>query len=140
MTIRWIGRTPTLAAILAGVSCILPGCATSRYDQLRAESGRVEQKLRDEQARTLNLPENDMIRRQKLEHLTQLKYTLSAANVGLGTVRHGLPEDQRDLGYDVMEEVYSTIEWNIPLGANEPQKQLPPQFSNGFLNLGAGPK
>lgn len=129
-------RRRAFLAALGVLATLLAGCATSRYDQLRSRSEKVEKKLMAEQALAVSLPQGDIVRSQRMDHLTQLKYTLSAANVGLGTVRHALPEEQRDLGYDVMEEVYSTIEWNIPLGTNEPQKPLPTEFSNGVLNLG----
>lgn len=128
-------RRPLLTAfILLGIASQLLGCAVSRHDQLKSMSGRVEKSLRAEQSRVIALTD-DPTRGARLDHLSQLKYTLSAANVGLGAVPYAIDEAQRPMAYDVLEEVYSTIDWNIPLGPNDPKRALPQQFSSGTLQL-----
>ncbi len=114
----------------------LAGCATSRYDQLLSKAGRVESDLKKEQKKVLALEASDPARASKLDHLTSLRAQLSAANVGLSTVRHALPDDKKDIGYDVLDQVYDTIDWNIPLGPNDKGlKAMPRSFSSGVLRL-----
>ncbi len=120
------------ALVLAGLM-VLGGCAASRVDQLHRKADRVEASLKGEQRRVLALTSAD--RAQRLDHLNSLRTTLSAANVGLGAVPHLVEPDKRDVAYDVLEEVYDTIEWNIPLGPGDPQRPLPSRFSNGVLKL-----
>ncbi len=115
---------------------MLGGCSVSRYDQLRARSGEVGAELKTEQARALSLAD-DASRQQRLDHLTSLHYTHSAADVALGTVRRVIPADQRDLAYDVLDEVYDTIEWNIPLGPGEAKRPMPAGFAGNALRLNA---
>lgn len=121
-----------LSATLAGLM-LLGGCAASRVDQLHRKADRVEASLKGEQRRILSLDTAD--RAQRLDHLSSLRATLSAANVGLGAVPHLVEPSQRDVAYDVLEEVYDTIEWNIPLGPGDRQRPLPSRFSNGVLKL-----
>lgn len=129
MTLRLLA----LLALLASVP--LAGCAAkSRAEQLRDTSERVERKLnveRDRAARLTAQPE----RRSRLDHLTQLRMTLSAANITLATVPHLIDPPQQPLAYDVLDEVYSTIEWNIPLGPDVPNRPLPDAFRGNELNL-----
>ncbi len=120
------------AILLGALLLISTGCATSRLDQLRSKSDRVETSLKIEQTKVLSL--NEPVRQQRLTHLSTLRGTLSAANVGLGASRY-LPDEDRELAYDVLDEVYGTIDWNIPLGSGQPLKPLPSQFSNGVLKL-----
>ncbi len=118
--------------LLAAVLLITSGCATTRLDQLRNKADRVETALKAEQSKVLS--QSDRERQQRLTHLSTLRGTLSAANVGLGAARY-LPEEDRELAYDVLDEVYGTIDWNIPLGSGQPLRPLPSQFSNGVLKL-----
>ena len=110
----------------------LPACA-SRYDQLRAKSDRVESALVAERTKVSAADASD--RSARLSHLSELRTTLSAANVGLGATRY-IPKEQRDVAYDILEEVYGTIEWNIPQGPSDKKKSLPSSFSpDGTLRL-----
>lgn len=126
--VHMIRRTPlALAATL-----LLTGCA-SRYDQLRAKSGRVEAALVAERTKVSAAAPSDSSAR--LSHLSDLRATLSAANVGLGATRY-IPTEQREVAYDILDEVYGTIEWNIPLGPGDKKKPLPSNFSpDGTLRL-----
>jgi hypothetical protein len=132
------GRRLVTVFMALGVVSQLVGCAVSRYDELKSMSGRVEKSLRSEQRRVVGLAD-DPSRGARLDHLSQLKYTLSAANVGLGAIPYAIEEAQRPIAYDVIEEVYSTIEWNIPLGPTDAKKPLPRQFSTGTLKLDNAP-
>jgi hypothetical protein len=122
-----------LLIALAGL--LSASCATSRLAQLEKTARGVESHLIKERGRVLAMPAGDATRPVRLDHLTQLRATLSAANIGLGTVPYLLEEAQRPMAYDVLEEVYATIDWNIPLGPDQPKKQLPAQFMGNTLNL-----
>lgn len=125
-------RTITAAATLITV-LMLTGCATSRIDQLHRKADKVESNLKAEQKRVLAMNAADQSAR--LDHLTGLRATLSAANVGLGAVPHLVDVSQRDVAYDVIEEVYDTIDWNIPMGPSDAKRALPAQFQSGVLRL-----
>jgi len=113
---------------------LLASCAT-RYDELRSESARVETALTKEQALVLNTDKSPADRQQRLDYLSQLRTTLSAANIGLSTIKYVVPADKQPVAYDVLQEVYGTIKWNIPLGPSDTKKQLPPLFKNNQLNI-----
>lgn len=118
--------------VLLGVA--LAGCATGRLAKLERKSERVASQLKAEQRRVV--ASGDANRQARLDHLTQLRATLSAANVGRGIVPHAIPPEQRGVAYDVLEEVYDTIEWNIPLGPGDANlRALPSQFQGGVLKL-----
>ena len=123
--------------VLACAALLGAGCATSHVDQLHSRAERIETSLRREQAKVLEGRYPAESRQQRLDHLTELRASLSAANVGLGAVRF-LPEQDREAGYDVLDEVYGTIEWNIPLSPSETPRSLPPQFTGGQLRLQEG--
>jgi hypothetical protein len=123
-------RSTTL--ILLALTVTLTGCA-SRYDQLRTKSGRVESALVAERTKVSAADAAD--RSARLSHLSDLRATLSAANVGLGATRY-IPKEQREVAYDILDEVYGTIEWNIPLGPADKKKSLPSSFApDGTLRL-----
>lgn len=113
---------------------LLGGCALSRYDQLQRKSDKVESALKSEQKRVLNLSA-DPSRQARLDHLSDLRLTLSATDIGLSTVKYAIPADEQTLAYDVIEQVYDTIDWNIPLGPEQAKRPMPAQFTNGRLNL-----
>lgn len=113
----------------------LSACASSREMMLRRKADRVETQLKGEQKRVLSLPSEDGSRPARLSHLDELRTTLSAANVALGTVSDYVPKPYRGTAYDVLDEVYGTIEWNIPLGPTDMRKPLPRQFQGGVLKL-----
>lgn len=119
---------------LCVATAVLPGCAVSRYAQLQKKSDKVESSLKSEQKRVLSL-NTDPTRQSRLDHLSDLRLSLSAADIGLSTVKYAVPAEEQDLAYDVIEQVYDTIDWNIPLGPAESKRPMPTQFSNGRLNL-----
>lgn len=124
----------TLAVVL--LVGTLAACSTGRLAKLERKADRIEASLRAEQKRVLSMGPGEPGRAARMDYLSQLRGTLSAANVALGTVPYVIEEPQRPIAYDVIEEVYSTIEWNIPLGPNDPaKKQLPSQFSGNALRL-----
>lgn len=130
-------RGALIAVSVAVVAAmLLGGCAASRYDQLRARSREVGQLLATEQRAALSETAGAP-RQQRLDHLTGLHYTQSAADIALGSVRHVVPDEQHDLAYDVLDEVYDTIEWNIPLTPGEALRPLPAAFSGNALDLSA---
>lgn len=120
---------------LCGVSALmLTACTVSREAQLRKLGDKVESNLKSEQSKVLNL--NDSTKQARLEHLTNLRYQLSAANVARGAIPRVVPPEFKDPAYDVIEEVYGAIDWNIPLGPNDIKKPLPSAFTNNSLLLG----
>ena len=124
--------------MLVCVAVVLPGCAVSRHQEVKAQSRRVEGRLKQEQAVALaDSPASPELREERLEHLSGLRLSLSAANVALGTVPRVVPEPERALAYDILEEVYATIDWNIPLLPGEGVRAMPAGFNGGVLNLGA---
>lgn len=131
-------KFPTFARIflLISLALTLSACA-SRYDQLKSESNTVEHALIKEQSLILAQPSGTPDRQARLDYLSQLHTTLTAANVGLSTVKYVVPADKQPLAYDVLEEVYSTINWNIPLGPSDAKKSLPTLFKNNSLNINA---
>lgn len=125
------------AALLAVLMLCLAstGCALTRRQQLEARSESINGRLMSERTRVLALPASDAERPARIDHLTNLKLTLSAANVALGSVPHVVPEEQRPLAYDILQEVYGTIDWNIPLGPAETKKPLPAGWAGNALQL-----
>jgi len=113
----------------------------TREQKLERQADRVEGSLVKERDRVLAMPVDDGGRGPRLDHLSGLRTTLSAANVARGLVPHLLDVSQRDVAYDVLEEVYSTIDWNIPLDPRtQASRPLPAGFSGGVLHLdGATP-
>ncbi len=121
--------------ILACVLAVgLGGCAVTREQQLRAKSDRIADALTKERETVLKAAPTSTQRPGRLSYLNTLRTTLSAVNIGLGSARY-LPEADRDMAYDVLDEAYATIEWNIPLGPDDQQKPMPAQFSGGVLKL-----
>jgi hypothetical protein len=96
----------------------------TRADQLRAKAGRVGDELTSEKRRVLESPPGAE-RDQRLDRLTGLRTALSATNISLGAVPRLVAPENRDIAYDLIEEAYETIRWNIPLGPNEPQRPMP---------------
>jgi hypothetical protein len=127
-------RTAPALLVASLATLILGGCAVSRHDQVKAHSRRAESQLLAERDRVL-AGERDQ-RDAWLDHLSTLRVSLSAANVALGSVPWAFPADKRPAAYDVLDEVYSTIEWNVPLGPGKGQpRPLPTQFQNNVLRL-----
>lgn len=124
-----------IVLILLTAVTMLGGCAMSREDRLRDRADKIEDKLIDERDRVVALPAADPDRAPRLSNLNSLKTSLSAVNIGLGSAKY-LPENRRDVAYDIIEEAYSTIEWNIPLKAGDAgRRPMPEGFVNGKLDL-----
>lgn len=116
---------------------MLAGCSKSRLEMVRDKADSVESSLKSEQKRVLKLGPQDTTRRARLEHLNEMQYSLRAANIGLAAIPW-MPfnsEQDRDLALDVMDEVYDTIDWNIPLGPDDPKRPYPAQWSGNALKL-----
>lgn len=115
----------------------LPGCAVSRKQELKRLSNRVDRQLRSEQHQVLARPLNDPERSARLDALTTLKTTHSLADLGLASAPRLLEGEQLAVAYDVLEEVYGVIEWNIPLMPGQGTKPLPSVFGDTGLNFSA---
>ncbi|MFN5946690.1 MAG: hypothetical protein ACK5ZG_00775 [Phycisphaerae bacterium] len=130
--------TPVTAPIvMIAATAMLAGCSKSRLEMVRDKADSVESSLKSEQKRVLKLGPQDTTRRARLEHLNEMQYSLRAANIGLAAIPW-MPfnsEQDRDLALDVMDEVYDTIDWNIPLGPDDPKRPFPAQWSGNALKL-----
>lgn len=122
--------------LIVVMGAVCAGCSTGPLARLERKADRVEGSLLSEQKRVLAMTPTDPGRSARLDYLSQLRGTLSAANVARGTVPYIVEEAQRPIAYNVLDEVYSTIEWNIPLGPNDPaRKMMPSSFSGNALRL-----
>lgn len=110
--IRSLLVTALVAAVAAGT-----GCARSRAELLRDRSAYVEQKLEAERDRVL-VNTAPAERDARLSHLQNLRLGLSVVNVSIVSVPVMLKsEDERAIGYSVLDEAVGTIDWNIPIYA-----------------------
>lgn len=126
-----------LCGAVAGLTCAafgLGGCQVTRQQKLRAKSDKVEHNLVKERDRVLKAYKTSE-REPRLAHLTSLHGTLSLTNVALGTVPLLVPYEQRDVAYDILDEAYDAIDWNIPLGPNDVNKPMPMQLQGSSLRL-----
>lgn len=133
------GRRGTNAIALGlplAVACVAmvmqAGCARSRADLLRDRAAVVENRLQAERDATLaGLRGSD--RDARLLHLQGLRLGLSAVNVSIPTVPVFLKtEEERAIGYSVLDEALGTIDWNIPIvtsTATASQRPYPALFS-----------
>lgn len=122
--------------LLASTLSTLGGCGRSRVDQLRDQSVLVERRLTSERDSAVA---QGAAGSAKISHLTTLRTALSVANISLAAVPVVLPEaPQRDVAYSVLDEVYKTIDWNIPIVDRGGQRALPALFDPAAgLNFGA---
>lgn len=125
---------PRLLPVLC-LPAMLAACAVSRHDQVRAHAQRTERSLVSERDRAIRSDTLASARDARLSHLSTLRLTLSAANIALGSVPFAVDEPKRPAAYDVLDEVYSTIEWNIPLGPGDAIRPMPRQFQGNVLRL-----
>lgn len=133
-------RTPTPLGVT--VSCVLmslliglSGCSQTRAQKLASKADDVSDALVAERDRVLELAPGAE-RSDRLDHLKSLQMQLRAANISRAAAPRLLEADQVDMAYDVLEEVYGTIDWNIPLGASDPSaKSLPAAFGATGLNF-----
>jgi hypothetical protein len=131
---RMIPRARTLLALAAtAFLAIGGGCQTSRLDQLRSKADKVDSSLKKERNRVLASSQAD--RDARLSRLSGLYTTKSMTDIALAAVPFVVEEPQRDMAYDVLEEAYDTIDWNIPLGPNDPQRPMPTQLQGSTLRL-----
>ncbi len=116
-----------ISMLLMSVATLaLSGCARSRADQLRDRSSEVERKLINERDRVL-VDAADAEREARMSHLQTLRMGLSVVNVSIVTVPLVLTsDDQRAIGYSVLDEALGTIDWNIPMYGTSTAGQLRP--------------
>lgn len=82
---------------------------------LRDRSALVERKLEAERDRALGNTSPGS-RETELSHLQNLRLSLSVVNVSITSVPLLLGSDnEREIGYSVLDEAIGTIDWNIPL-------------------------
>lgn len=126
-----------VAALLVLPALLLPACTLSRAEQLARKADKVESKLISERDRVIALAEdNHPEAAARSQHVQTLHFTLRAANIARISVPYAIPEDKRPLAYDVLEETYDTIDWNIPLMPGSPMyRSLPERFEDGRLML-----
>lgn len=131
-------RVWILVLVLAAAGLVnLGGCAVSRADQLRAKGEQIESMLVSERGRALVM-DNPAARTGKISHLTNLRTQLSVVNVARASAPHFLESPHLESAYDVIEEAYGTIAWNIPLGPNDAAiRPLPAQFGPSGLDFNA---
>lgn len=113
------------------------GCALSRADQLARQSDRVESKLLRERDRITGAAATSPEAGARLTHLSDLRTQLTVADAARKLAPRLLQEpEQVDAAYDVLEEVYSTIDWNIPLmPGDRGRKSLPSLFGPAGLDF-----
>ncbi len=133
MTQSMFHRVAVCGAVVGLVSTF-GGCQVTRLQKLHAKADKVERNLVKERDRVLRTDKSEE-RQPRLSHLSSLHGTLSLTNVALGTVPLLVPGDQRGLAYDIIDEAYDTIEWNIPLGPNDVKKPMPMQLQGSALRL-----
>jgi DNA repair ATPase RecN len=123
-----------LSVLYVVVALVLGGCAISREGQLRNKGEQVESKLSAERDKVLTLSADDPARQARLNRLNELRTELTAANLGI-TAAKLVPESNRDAAYDVVEQMYDTIEWNIPIPPGQKMRPLPKEYSGGNLQF-----
>lgn len=135
----WTVPGPAMVALAALSLATLGGCSLSRADKLERKADKIESHLVKERDKAVTLRATDApAASTKLDHLTTLRGTLSIANGALAAVPYVFKGPEQDLAYDVLDEVYGTIDWNIPLlPGDQTMKAMPASFSNGRINLTA---
>jgi hypothetical protein len=124
---------------------LLGGCALSRADQLARQSDKVESRLIQERDRTMRLSSGSPEVGERLDYLSSLRSQLTVADAARKLAPRLLTDPgQVETAYDILEEVYSTIEWNIPLSPRDAhRKAMPGLFGPAgldFSQLQAAPK
>jgi hypothetical protein len=133
----WAMRILPAAVVSIVAICSMGGCSKSKLDMVRDKADTVESNLKGEQKRVLKLRPDVADRRARLDHLNEMQFSLRAANIGLAAIPW-MPfeaEKDRELALDVMDEVYDTIDWNIPLGPDDPKRAFPTQWTGNALKL-----
>lgn len=102
------------------------GCTRSRAAVLRDRSAVIEKKLISERDRAL-ADSAAAERESRMSHLQTLRLSLSVINVSIVTVPLVLTtENERAIGYSVLDEALGTIDWNIPYDATASTSALRP--------------
>jgi len=131
--------------LVAVAAMTLAGCSRSRADLLQDRSALVERKLLTERDRVLADP-GAAERESRMSHLQTLRLGLSMVNVSIVSVPVMLTnEDERAIGYSVLDEALGTIDWNIPIyGSSSAATQRPypalfsPQTGLNFAGIRRG--
>ncbi len=104
-----------VCVLMSFAVCGVGGCSPSRVEMLRDRSAMVERKLEAERDRVLGTT-GSTHREAPLSHLQSLRLSLSVVNVSITSVPLLLRSDEeRAIGYSVLDEAIGTIDWNIPL-------------------------
>lgn len=138
-------RTLT-AALMLLVTTVAGGCALSRADQLARQSDKVESRLLRERDRVMRMGPEAPDAAERLDHLSDLRTQLTFADAARKLAPRLLQDPaQVDAAFDLLEEVYSTIDWNIPLSPRDagwramPSVFGPQGFDFSRLNEPAAP-
>lgn len=111
------------------------GCAQSRAEKLADRAEGVEKSLVKERDRVLE-EASGAERSARIDHLQKLQLQLRAANISRAVAPRLLEGEQVDMAYDVLDEVYGTINWNIPLEPGDAAlKPLPSLFGPAGLDF-----
>ena len=123
--------------VLAAVTASSGGCVVSRAEQLAHQSDRVETKLLRERDRVIAAKVTTQDATARLDHLSDLRMQLTVADAARKLAPRVLQDPvQVDSAYDIIEEVYSTIDWNIPLMPGESTwKPMPAMFGPAGLDF-----
>lgn len=131
--------------LMTFVAAAFSGCARSRAEILQDRSAEVEGKLQAERDRVL-ADSAAADRDSRISHLQTLRAGLSMVNVSIVSVPLVLStEDERAVGYSVLDEALGTIDWNIPIygsGSSAQERPYPslfsPQTGLNFAGIRAG--
>ncbi len=124
-----------VSSLALSVLIVLGGCSQTRAEKLADRAEDVEGALVHERDRVLELSPGAE-RSTRLDHLRNLNLQLRAANISRAAAPMLLEGQQVDLAYDVLDEVYGTINWNIPLAGDDAQKRsLPSLFEQTGLDF-----
>lgn len=124
-----------VSALFLSMQVVLGGCSQSRAQKLAARASDVEDSLLEERDRVLTMSQG-VERSARLDHLSSLNLQLRAANISRAAAPMLLEGQQVDMAYDVLDEVYGTIDWNIPLARDDVQaKALPSLFERTGLDF-----
>lgn len=130
--------TPLIACLAMTTYLAMTACTATRYGELKARSKDVQHALVAERDATLAQaasPEGMHGADRKLNHLSSLRSSLTITDLGLAATRRLLPEADRPLAYDAIEQAYDTIEWNIPLLPGVGTRPMPDAFTGGSFDI-----
>lgn len=112
-----------------------PGCTQTRAQKLADRAEKVEDSLTRERDKVLEMAPGAE-RSARMDHLRNLNLQLRAANISRAAAPRLLDAPDVETAYDVLEEVYGTIGWNIPLEPGDTAaKPLPSLFGPAGLDF-----